>query len=80
MGLPVNLEDSAMLSGSFAQVRIESIIEVLDAKFPGKMPADLGERLATLDRDELREILRKSATATSVEEALSAPTAATHGR
>jgi hypothetical protein len=80
MGLPVNLEDSAMLSGSFAQVRIESIIEVLDAKFPGKLPADLGERLAALDRDELKEVLRKSATATSVEEALSAPMAATHGR
>jgi hypothetical protein len=43
--LSVNLEESAMLSGSFS-VRIDDIVEVLEARFPGALPADLGERLA----------------------------------
>jgi hypothetical protein len=46
MGVHVNLEESAMLSGSFARVRIDNIVEVLDARFPGGLPADVGERLA----------------------------------
>ena len=58
-----------MLSGSFARVRIDDIVEVLEARFPGALPADLGKRLAGLDRDELKQVLRRSATAASVNEA-----------
>jgi hypothetical protein len=80
MGLPVNLEESAMLSGSFARVRIDDIVEVLEARFPGALPADFGERLAGLDRDELKQVLRRSATAASVEEAIAIPVGTDLGR
>lgn len=80
VGLPVDLEESAMLSGSFARVRIDDIVEVLDARFPGALPADLGERLAGLDRDGLKQMLRRSATAASVEEAISIPVGTDYGR
>ena len=52
----MNLEESAMLSRSFARVRIDDIVEVLEARFPGALPADLGERLALLDRDPSRKL------------------------
>jgi hypothetical protein len=80
MGVPVNLQESAMLSGSFARVRIDDIVEVLDARFPGGLPADLGERLASLDRDRLKQMLRRSATAAWVEEAISIPVGTDYGR
>jgi hypothetical protein len=62
-----------MLSGSFARARIDDIVEVLDARFPGALPDDLVGRLAGLDRDRLKQMLRRSATAASVEEAISIP-------
>jgi hypothetical protein len=80
MGLPVNLEESALLNGSFARVRIDDIVEVLEARFPGTLPTDLGERLSRLDRDELKQVLRRSATAASVEEAIAIPVGADLGR
>jgi hypothetical protein len=76
MGLSVNLEESAMLSGSFTRVRIDNIVEVLEARFPEALPADLGERLAGLDGDELKQVLRRSATAASVDEVLARTVAA----
>jgi hypothetical protein len=69
MAATVNLEESAM-GGSFTRVRIDHIVEVMEARFPGALPTDLGERLAKLDRDELKRVLRRSATAASVEEVL----------
>lgn len=80
MGLPVNLEESALLSGSFARVRIDDIVEVLEARFPGALPADLSERLTRLDRDELKQVLRRSAIAASVEEAIAIPVGTDYGR
>jgi hypothetical protein len=64
MGLPVNLEESAMLSGSFARVRIDDIVEVLEARFPGPLPTDLAGRLARLGRDELKQVLRRPVSTT----------------
>jgi hypothetical protein len=84
MGLPVNLEESTLLRGTFDRVRtetsIDDILEVLEARFPGALPADLKQRLADLGRDELKDALRRSATAASVEEALAKPSGTTHGR
>lgn len=78
MGIPVNLEESTLLRGAFDRVRnearaetsIDDIIEVLQARFPGELPADLKDRLANLDQDDLKAVLRQSAIASSVEEAL----------
>jgi hypothetical protein len=84
MGLPVNLEESTLLRGTFDRVRaetsIDDILEVLEARLPGALPADLKQRLADLGRDELKDVLRRSATAASVEEALAKPAGTTHGR
>ena len=84
MGLPVNLEESTLLRGTFDRVRAETSIddtlEVLEARLPGALPADLKQRLADLGRDELKDVLRRSATAASVEEALTKPAGTTHGR
>lgn len=80
MGLSVNLEKSAMLRGSFARVRIDDVVEVLEARFPGALPTDLGKRLVGLDRDELKQVLRRSATATSINEALAIPVGTELGR
>jgi len=84
MGLPVNLEESTLLRGTFERVRaetsIDDILEVLEARLPGALPADLKHRLADLGRDELKDVLRRSATAASVEEALAKTIGTTHGR
>jgi hypothetical protein len=84
MGLPVNFEESTLLRGTFDRVRTEAavddILEVLKARFPGAPLADLKQGLTDLGRDELKDILRRSATAASVEDALAKPASATHGR
>ena len=55
MGLPVNLEESTLLRGTFDRVRAETSIddtlEVLEARLPGALPADLKQRLADLGRE-----------------------------
>jgi len=84
MGLSVNLEESTLLRETFERVRAETsingILAVLEARFPGALPVDLKQRLADLGRDELKDVLRRSATAASVEEAVAKPAGTTHGR
>jgi hypothetical protein len=82
MGIPVNLEESTLLRGAFDRVRhevrtetsVDDIIEVLQARFPGELPDDVKDRLADLDQNDLKAVLRQSAVASSVEEALANPT------
>ncbi|AWO91205.2 MULTISPECIES: hypothetical protein [Bradyrhizobium] len=52
----------------------------LGGRFQGALPADLGDRLAGLDRDELKQVLRRSATAASVDEAITIPVGTEIGR
>jgi hypothetical protein len=50
----------------------------VEARFLGALPADLNERLADLGRDELKQVLRRSADAASAEEAI--PAGRNYGR
>jgi hypothetical protein len=50
----------------------------VEARFPGALRADLNERLAGLGRDELKQVLRRSAAAASAEEAI--PAGRNYGR
>ena len=52
--------------------------EVVEAPFLGALPADLNERLPGLGRDELKQVLRRSAAAASAEEAI--PAGRNYGR
>jgi hypothetical protein len=49
-------------------------------RFQDKLPADLRERLESHTQDELNEIVERSLTAGSAEEALTKPTATDFGR
>jgi hypothetical protein len=53
-----------------AETSIDDILEVLEARLPGALPADQKQRLADLGRDQLKKVLRRSATPASLEEAL----------
>lgn len=82
MGMPLNLEDSPLLKDAFDRVRadekVNDVMEVLKARFPGALPADIEERLSALSPVDLTEMLRNGATAQSIEDAL-APLLAGHG-
>lgn len=82
MGIPVNLEDSTLLKETFDRVRnnekVNDVLEVLKARFPDALPADIEDRLTGLSPEELTEMLRKSATVKNIEEALN-PLLAGHG-
>jgi hypothetical protein len=74
MGIPVNLEESTLVRATIDRVRkktsIENIVTVMRSRFQDKLPADLRERLESHTQDELNEIVERSATASSAEEAL----------
>jgi len=48
----------------------------VEARFPGALRADLNQRLAGLGRDELKQVLRRTAAAASAEEAKTSRAAA----
>jgi hypothetical protein len=79
MGIPVNLEESTLVRATIDRVRkktsIEYIVTVMRSRFQDKLPADLRERLESHTQDELNEIVERSATASSAEEALTKPPA-----
>jgi hypothetical protein len=88
MGIPVNLEESTLVRATIDRVRqesakktsIENIVTVMRSRFQDKLPADLRERLESHTQDELNEIVERSLTAGSAEEALTKPTATDFGR
>jgi hypothetical protein len=74
MGTPVNLEESTLLRATIDRVRLESvkktIVRFMRARFRDKLPVDLQERLERLTQEELDEIVERSATVASAEDAL----------
>jgi hypothetical protein len=86
MGVTVSVEDIALLREPIDRARAAgeaegeargqargqalSIERILQQRFPGRLPAGLADRLANLGPEVLDEILRRSVTATSVEDAL----------
>jgi Holliday junction resolvasome RuvABC ATP-dependent DNA helicase subunit len=88
MGIPVNLEESTLVRATIDRVRqesvkntsIDNIVRVLRSRFQDKLPTDLRERLDRYSQDELDEIVERSATAASAEEALTKPPASSFDR
>jgi hypothetical protein len=81
MGIPVNLEESTLVRATIDRVRqesvkntsIDNIVRVLRSRFQDKLPTDLRERLDRYSQDELDEIVERSGTSASAEEALPGP-------
>ena len=81
MGNSVNLEKSTLVRATIDRVRqetakkasIDSILRIMRARFQDEFPADLRQRLDRYSQDELGEIVERSATAASAEEALTKP-------
>jgi len=68
--LPFAIRVEGRLAG---QVTIDNIVRVLRSRFQDKLPTDLRERLDRYSQDELDEIVERSATSASAEEALPEP-------
>jgi hypothetical protein len=81
MGIPVNLEESTLVRATIDRVRqesvkktsIDNIVRFMRSRFQDKLPTDLRERLDRYSQDELDEIVERSATSASAEEALPGP-------
>ena len=81
MGNSVNLEKGTLVRATIDRVRretakkasIDNIVRIMRARFQDELPADLRERLETHTQEELDEIIERSATAASAEEALTKP-------
>lgn len=81
MGNSVNLEESTLVRATIDRVRretakkasIDNIVRILRARFQDELPTHLRERLEMHSQEELDEIIERSATSASVEEALAKP-------
>ncbi|MBR0684414.1 hypothetical protein JQ594_00665 [Bradyrhizobium manausense] len=78
MGNSVNLEQSTLVREAIDRVRretakkatIDNIVRIMRARFQDELPADLRKRLERHAQVELDEVVERSATAASAEEAL----------
>lgn len=74
MGIPVDLEKSTLLRETFDRIRKEAAVEtlmvILQAKFSKPLPVDIKDRLSALTPEDLKETIRRAATAASIKEVL----------